>query len=72
MGPLGGKIGNVQPNTIADFKPCRNFKARLVVDGHLIKKPTEIVHSGVVSFRLAMFTPEPNNFQLWGADDETT
>ena len=58
---------------MADFKPCGNFKARLVVEGHLTKEPTETVHSGVVSlrnFRLAMFTAEPNNFQLWGADDE--
>ena len=58
--------------TMADFKPCGNFNGRLVVDGDLIKEPTEIVHSGVVSlrnFRLAMFTAEPNNFQLWGADD---
>ena len=51
---------------MTDIKPCGNFKARLVVDGHLTKEPTEIVHSGVVSlrnFRLAMFTAEPNIFQ---------
>ena len=55
---------------MADFKPCGNLKARLVVDGHLTKEPTEIVHSGVVSLRLSMLTAEPNNFQLWEADDE--
>ena len=56
-----------------DFKPCGNFKARLVVDGHLTKEPTKIVHSGVVSlrnFRLTTFTAEPSNFQLCRADDE--
>ena len=71
MGPRGE---NSLTNTMADFKPCGNFKARLVVDGHLTKEPTEIVHSGVVvslrKFRLAMFTAESSNFQLWGADDE--
>ena len=58
---------------MADFNPCGNFEARLLVDGHLTKEPTEIDHSGVVSlwnFRLPLFTAEPNYFQLWGADDE--
>ena len=69
----GEKTWKPPTNTKADFKPCRNFKARLVIDGYLTKQLSEIVHSGVVSlrnFRLAMFTAEPNNFQLWGADDE--
>ena len=60
-------------NTMADFKPCGKFKARLVLHGHLTKEPTEVVPSQVVSlrnFRLTMFTAEPNNFPLWGADDE--
>ena len=58
---------------MADFKPCGNFKARYVLDGHLTKEPADIVPSGLDSmrnFKLAMFTAEPNNFQLWGADDE--
>ena len=73
---LNGTLGrNWKPPTksIAGFKLHGNLKARIVVDGHLSKEPTEIVHSGVVSlwnFRLVMFTAEPNNFQLWGADDE--
>ena len=69
----GEKTWKPPTNTMADFKPCRNFKARLVIDAYLTKQLSEIVHSGVVSlrnFRLAMFTAEPNNFQLWGADDE--
>ena len=44
-----------------------------MIDGYLIKEPTEIVHSRAISlkdFKLAMFTAEPINFQLWGADDE--
>ena len=69
----GVKTWKPPANTMVDFKPCGNFKARLVVDGNLTKQPTEIVHSAVVSLRslrLAMFTAEPNDFQLWGADDE--
>ena len=60
-------------NTMADFKLCGNFKARLVIDGHLTKEPTEIILSGVAllsNLRLAMFIAEPYNFQLLGADDE--
>ena len=56
---------------MADFKPCGNFKARLVVDGHLTKEPTETAYSRDVSlrnFRLAMFIAELNNLQLWGVD----
>ena len=70
----GEKTWKPKTNTMADFKPCGNLKARLVVDGHLNKEPTEIVHSGVLSlrnFRLVMLTAQPNNFQLWGADDES-
>ena len=68
-----GTLGKTTSTNMADFKPCGNFKVRLVVDEHLTKEPTEIDHSGIVSlrnFRLTMFIAEPNNFQLWGADDE--
>ena len=56
---------------VFDVKHCGKFKARLVADGHLTMEPTETVYSGVVSLRslrLAMFLPELNNLQLWGAD----
>ena len=39
-----------------------------MADGHLTKEPNEIVYSGVVSLRKAMFLAELNNLQLWGAD----
>ena len=44
-----------------------------MIDGYLTKEPTKIAHSGAISlknFKLAMFSTEPINFQLWGADDE--
>ena len=44
-----------------------------MIHEYLTKEPTKIVHSGAISlknFKLAMFTAEPINFQLWGADDE--
>ena len=41
----GKKTWEHSTNTMADFKPCGNFKARLVVDEHLTKEPTKIVHS---------------------------
>ena len=73
MGPWGENLEKSTTITIPDFKPCGNFKARLVIDAYLTKEPTKIVHSGAISlkiFKLAMFTAEPINFQLWGADDE--
>ena len=72
MGPWGENLENSNQNH-GRFQSLWKFQARLVAEGHLAKEPTEIVHSGVVSLRncrLAMFTAEPNNFQLWGADDE--
>ena len=72
MGPWG-ETWKSTTITIQDFKPCGNFKARVVIDGYLTKVPTKIVHSGAISLKnlkLAMFTAEPINFQLWGTDDE--
>ena len=69
----GEKTQTPSTNTITDFKPCGNFKAKLVVDEHLTKEATKNVYSGIASlrsFRLAMFTAEPNNSQLVRADDE--
>ena len=69
----GEKTWKPPTNTMADFKPCGNFKPRLVVNGCLSKESPEIAHPGVVSlrnFRLSMFVSELHNFQLWGADDE--
>ena len=47
------------------------FKARLVADGHLTKKPVESIYSGVVSLRslrMVVFLSQLNNLEIWGAD----
>ena len=47
------------------------FKARLVADGHLTKKPVESIYSGVVSLRslrMVVFLSQLNKLEIWGAD----
>ena len=52
------KIGNapkgyqkIRVHFVFDVKHCGKFKARLMADGHLTKKPNETVYSGVVSLK---------------------
>ena len=47
------------------------FKARLVADGHLTKKPVESIYSGVVSLRslrMVVFLSQLIDLEIWGAD----
>ena len=46
---------------VLDVKHCENFKARLVADGHFNKELVATAYSGI-------FSAEPNNLDLWGAD----
>ena len=71
-GTLGRKLRHLQPTPSQYFKPCGNFKARIVVDEHLNKETTKkcLLRSCFIEELQICFTAEPNNFQLWGADDE--